>query len=288
FILLIAYWLHLPTFSFSRLIGGSQEMLMKFYECDVLNAIVLSSIIALIFLMLIPKMKILPYIYASLALFVFFMAPFIWQSNPFEGLPQIISAYFSHPPMSKFPLFHWSGYFFAGVAVTAWFMQFENKKKLATILAISGWGLMFLLYYTRAYTEAYPAVVNWWLASPAHSFFRLSGAIGVFSLLFLLEKFYKNNRVGDVLRLSGQESLFMYTFHLMIVYGSIVNLGLNYFLGPRLGPPETIFTFIAATVMTYWGAVVWNSFKTKSPVQARWLMVSFTILFIIGFIINPL
>ncbi|MGA2297003.1 MAG: heparan-alpha-glucosaminide N-acetyltransferase domain-containing protein, partial [FCB group bacterium] len=205
FILLIGYWLHVPALSLQKVLSLQPSQFMVFYECDVLHNIVISSLIALLVLMLSPKLKYMPYIFTVLALTFFFLAPYIWSLNPMSSMPSLIGAYFSKPPISKFPLFHWSGYFFAGAAITSFFMNAKDKKKFALWGALIGTVLMFTLYYTRAYTTGYPFVTNWWYASPGHSFFRLSCVIGVFSILYLLEKFFKENRIGDFMRLCGQE-----------------------------------------------------------------------------------
>jgi hypothetical protein len=60
-----------------------------------------------------------------------------------------------------------------------------------------------------------------WYPSPGHSLFRLGGVALVFALLFLLEKRLSTQGPAvRFLRLNGQESLWMYLSHIILVYGS--------------------------------------------------------------------
>ncbi len=286
-ILIIAYWLHFPALSLQKFFLLDYAGWLRFFECDVLQTIVYSSLIALIILMVTPKIKYLPYIFAVLALIVFLAAPFVWCSDPLMYMPPFFGALFAKFPISKFPLLPWSGYFFAGTALTAYFMSYENKKKLAQILAIVSVSLVFIIYNFNYYLNFYPSVTNWWHTSPFHSLFRVCGAIGAFSILFLLEKWYKDTRFGNAMKLCGQESLYVYVSHNMLVYGSIANYGMRTMIGNRLEVPGTILIIIGVAIGCYVTALGWNVLKAKDIKRARLVMAGIFALFVIIFLVNP-
>lgn len=287
FILIMGYWLHIPFFSLSRMMHAAPEQLLRMYECDVLHAIVFSSLIALFLLMIIRNLKVLPYIFGILALFFFLYAPIVWTWDPFSFLPAPIATYIVKRPLSKFPIFPWSGYFFSGAAITAIFYSVKDKRKFAWILSGAGFLTFIIMIILKDSSLTYPGYVDWWHVSPAHSFYRTSISAMAFALLFLVENRYSTTRIASVLRLSGQESLFMYIFHLMIVYGSVVNVGLNRIVGQQLGWPETAIMTFVICLICYMLAKVWNGLKYREHNKANWVMWSLSLTFIVIFILNP-
>jgi len=236
--------------------------------------------------MLVPKLKYLPWIYGFLALFVFFASPFILALDAMQSLPPFLGALFTGLPVSKFPLIPWSGYFFAGIALTAFFMASEHKRRVAWIYFIGGLLLALYFQYTKTWGVSYPEITNWWHASPGHSVFRLAGTVSVFGLLFLIEKHLKNSTTGNILTLSGQESLFLYVSHLLIVYNSS-GFGIKDFIGNGFGYSGTFLIFAGVTVLCYLTAFYWHKLKIADMKKAKRVMVLTAVLLIIFFIVNP-
>lgn len=285
-ILVIAYSLHMPSVSLAGFFKYDLHKWLVFFEVDVLQTIVYTSFIALFLLMIIPKIKYIPFIFGVVSLGIFFFAPYIISLNALNFLPPYFAAMISQD-ISKFPLLPWSGYFFGGVAITALFMQTENKKRLSYFYFIGGMIIMLLMYYTQEYTKGYPYVTFWWRGCPTHSFFRIFGSIMVFGLLYLIEDKYRNTKVGHHLVIAGQESLFLYVSHLMIVYGSAMNFGFKYFIGGRLEWIGSFLIFAAITIFCYTAAYFWHELKAKNMKKARILMIAVFTLLIITFIVNP-
>ncbi len=286
-ILLIAYWLHFPALSLDKLYKLTNADWISFFQIDILQTIVYSSLIAIILVLLIPDFRILPVIFLIFTFIFGFLAPIVLSWDSMSVLPPYIGTFFARYPISKFPLFPWSGYFFGGAALTAFFMSSENKKKLSIWLFSVFFVLMFLLFFTRDLTNYTDSFKEWWISNPAHFLFRLSCAIWVFSFLYLIENIYKNNQVGKVLRLFGQESLLVYTFHLLLVYGYVANFGMKYYVGNRLNWMGSFLIIIALWFFCYALAFAWKSIKEKDIKTARLVLVAVFLLFIIIFILNP-
>jgi len=287
FVILMGYWLHIPNLSLQRLLSYSPAELVSMFQCDVLHTIVIASVFALILLFVIRNNKYLPYIYLALAVIIIFISPPIRQMNSMSFMPPWLGTYFVGPPISKFPLFPWAAYFFAGAAFTALFYNVEDRRKFSIIVAISGFSVAAILFATRHITEGFMGVADWWQGSPQHTLFRLGGTVMTFSLLYLFENYYKNRKIGDVLRVCGQESLFIYIFHLMVVYGSVVNLGLKQFVGNNLDYYGTFLVTLTLCVANYWLAFIWNGFKSRSPELSFRVILSLSLLFLVVLIFNP-
>ncbi len=286
-ILLIAYWLHFPTMSFQRMWYLRWESWLSFFQIDILQTIVYSSLFALILLLLIKNLSVLKWIYGLIAIIVILTTPFVWDIDPFSFLHPFFASWIAKYPISKFPLLPWSAYFFAGAFFTALFFQTNDKRKLSLYLFIFSTILMFVLYYTREYTDIYPGYKSWWLVSPFHVLFRLSAAVSAFSLLYLVEEWYKDKRIGRALQLCGQESLYIYVAHLLLVYGSIAKFGMQYYIGSRLDPLSTIILILGIWVLMYYTALAWHQIKATNIKTARWVMASTFGLFFLIFLLNP-
>ena len=129
---------------------------------------------------------------------------------------------------------------------------------------------------------------DWWLCSPGDSFFRLSRIVVLFSLFFLLEEKIKSRpRLCRFFQGLGQESLFLYVGHVMVIYGTAVNVGLVDF-APNGFPPLAVFCiFILLTLVGYQLAMIWQSYKLAAPRQSRMTLATLFLFFLLLFILNP-
>jgi len=291
FILLVAYWLHIPEFSLQKLLISPPERQNILFICDVLHAIVMSSFLALALLMLVPSLRVLRWLFVGFALTFFFGAPFVWLLEPDTFLPRVLGAYLSRPPAAAFPLFPWCGYFFTGAAVTAFFTASPNKRRFAYVLIVVGLVLpavtLFIqLFSPFAWVLNYGWGQNWYLCSPGNALFRVGGTMLLYGILFLVQDQTAESRVGRWLRLLGQESLFVYVFHLMIVYGSPVNLGLGYFTGNSFKPIAVLIVTTAIVIAVYIATDLWHNFKRNEPRKQQRFLWAFGGLFATIFLIT--
>ena len=288
FILMMGYWLHMPVLSFAKLMNLTYTDFIKFMQCDILQVIVISSLLAVLLLLMIPKTKILPYIFIAIALGAFYSAPLMLAYEPMKHMPHYIGVFFATFPVSKFPLLHWSGYFFAGAALTAFLYRVENKRKFAIYASIGTIITLIVVFFIKSLPFTYPGYPDWWRCSPGHAIYRTSVVSLAFFFLYLIEDWYKNKKFTQVLVISGQESLYLYIFHLMIVYGSIVNPGLKIFVNARLEPMAVIILIIMICAFCYITAKVWHRIKEQDSKLAMRVMWTVAILFAAIFMVNPL
>jgi uncharacterized membrane protein len=277
-ILTLAYFIHLPVLSVFNLFNLDHQQVLIFAECDVLQTIVISSVFALILLLLTPSLKFLKYLSIALAIGFFFLTPLIWHWDPFTIFPTMIGSYFAPAPVSKFPLFPWSGYFFAGVAFTALFFDSKNKEKFAKIgIAVSLILGIILLETNTQFTNMF-GWKDWWQGFPTHSLFRTSGIILIFCISYLFEEKLKNMSIGRAFALVGQESLLVYIGHLMIVYGSVVNYGFIYMLGPRAHPLCVALITVVMCIFFYYASLCWNTIKREKSTMAHSMLYAISAL----------
>jgi len=278
FILIIAYALHLPVLSIFRLSELNHQQLLFWFECDILQNIVYSSLIALVLLLFTSKFEYLKYIYAILALIIIFITPLMLNINPYNSLPTFFASIIASTEFSKFGLFPWSAYLFAGAAFTQFFFSTEDKIQFcykAIIISIITIAICFL---TKDYFTALFNLENWWNGFPTHTLFRLSGIIIVFSLAYIIEKKVPYFKFLKLFTVPGKESLLVYYGHLLFIYGSIVNFGFNYLLGPRLHWTSATITIICMCIFFYFVSLSWNTLKKEKPKLATYTLLSIGLL----------
>lgn len=293
FILALAFWLHLPTFSLQRTLQASPAEFIQMMECDVLHTIVYSSLIALAISLALRRREIMLWVFGVLGFTAILLGPWVWSLDPFQFLPVWPATLLAEQPVSKFPMFPWSGYFFLGIVATALFKKLENPTLWAKRIAIGSLLLPFLLFASKNLPAipSYPFVMDWWQCSPGHSLYRLSGTVLLMMILYLFQDRIANSWLGSrlnaVLLLGGRESFFVYIFHIMILYGSVSNFGVFYLTHNTMNPFETLLMFLGLAATTFMLCSVWHNLKVSQPKEARRVLYAASIIFVVVYCLVP-
>lgn len=273
FILILAYMLHLPVLSIFRIPHLTYEQFLVWFECDILQNIVYSSLISLFVLLITPKFKYLKYIYAVLALCFIIFTPLVWRIDPLASLPAFLGTIVSDPSVSKFGLFPWSAFFLAGASFSQFFLDRTDKEKFAFITIMVSIVVVILCFATSDYLSSLIQWEDWWKGYPTHTLFRLATMIIFFCLAFLAESRLSAFKHLNFLAIPGKESLLVYYGHLLIIYGSFVNMGIAYMLGPRLHWSSVMLITIAMCTFFYYVSLSWQTLKSLRPNLSRQLMI---------------
>src|SRR5882724_6828970 len=166
----------------------------------------------------------------GVALLISLLTPPIWTVWRPHWLPWPIESYvdgvhnLGQPQAWLFPIFPWTGFAFAGLAVGFFLLSDWARKREAAVVLLAGMGGLGLIYMARwldARPEHLYPVYDFWHTSP--SFFLIR--VGL--LLIILAAVYAWCRWGagqwgfsPLLQL-GQTSLLVYWVHLEFVYGRL-------------------------------------------------------------------
>jgi len=289
FILGIGYSLQTPIFSYSYLVGANQAEWMRFLDSNVLQLIVMSSFFALTGLLLTRSLKRMIYYAWFMGFMIFVLTPLIW-SIPTESLlaiPDYLRMYVSTQPPASFPLFPWAGYYFAGYIATHYFMSASDKKRASNIYLIISIGLMLIVYgISRTDWTYYSQELNWWLVSPMHMLFRVAGALFLFALLFIVQETF-NGPLSRLLMLNGRESLVVYVGQGVILYGAGMQEIIRSIFPDEFQPWHIVVLTLSVIIFMTSYAFVWNSYKKKMPVHAKWTLYLGMTIYILIFFLTP-
>lgn len=274
-ILVIAYSLHLPFFSFRRLAEGvSVESWLKFYQADILHCIVIGWLFLLLSVVVIRSEVLFRRWLIGSGLVFVLVAPLMWNIDFHNALHPSLAAYLNGKHYSLFPIFPWLGFMIAGSYVA---MRFVSLSPLAEpkqfIVRLTVIGISSALVASLAALNILFGSVDW----QANPFFFFTRA-GVVLLLFVLCWYYAEKRHTErsfVVEVS-RESFLVYVAHLMVIYGKYIgdrNIAEVY--GGTFSPMECLIASLVLAALMVGLSKVWGWVKRSSVVFAR--AVSYTV-----------
>jgi len=271
FILAIGYWLHVPYWSFSKMMRLNENDLIQFLRADVLMCIAIALLISLLLALVIRNRKILVYVLGALGITVVLVTPPLYIIDARQYLPLWLAEYVNNRYRSLFPLFSWSAYSFLGTFFGYLYLKLKQsgkEKNLFAVMGISGPIMViagFALFYVPWSYYVYTDVAR---ASPRHFMMRLGMVFFLLTMTWLYEQ--KRKPEKSLMSILGQESLFIYGFHLLIVYGSQFT---PHNLAADIGQTLTYLPSFALTLLVIFIcsviAIGWHYWKRNYPKSAR-------------------
>lgn len=277
FLLLLGLWLHLPYFSFRKIVmEGTTDDYLQLFQSDVLACIGL-GLLALHGLIFFFKKESRFYSLVLITILtVCFLTPLVWDIDFLHSLPISIAQLMNSTHGSVFPIFPFVGFLFMGVIISWEFSVFAEQQReklfikrmmvLGAILMVAG------LVFDVLPFQIYPTY-NFWYTSPSYFIIR-AGAL----MLFTGACWYLANVItarNDLLTILGKESLFVYVLHLVVLYGSVVNPKMNIrsLVGASVGFLPSSGIIILFTLSMVITAVLWNYLKEKHFTYYRLIQI---------------
>jgi len=279
-LLILGYWLHLPAFSLERTLHASPDELRRLADCDILQTIAACSLLALAIGMFTRRSSIYRSIYALLCIVFAALTPWVWESELFRALPFVVGAYIAPQPLSKFPLFPFAAYFFAGAVLVPFLRDRSNR----TVCLIFGGSIALTLILM---VIGFSSPKQWWHSSPEHVEFRIAGTLAALAALQCGSERIRSWKLRSFLRLAGQQSLWIYVFHLLIVYGSVGGHRFSALLGKSLDPAACGLLYAAVTLVTCLSARGWAMLKAAMPEVVRIVVIAVIVIAIVIFLVLP-
>jgi hypothetical protein len=275
-VLAVGYALHLPFFSFNKLLSLTWEEWGVFWKIDVLHAIAV-SLLTLLGLVLVTRTPKKYFVSVSIlaALFIF-GSPAMYDRNLDHLLPEPVSNYFTAAHRSQFPLFPWMGFVLCGGLISqllVWWKETIEEKKIFTRFFAAGIILIVVSIIADVVPMTFFPEHNFWRASPGFFFIRLGIVMILLSTLWYWEKVSLSGR--SMVSIVGSESLVAYAGHLLAIYGMFWNnRSLAFIIGKTKTVPEVFVMTAGLITATIGVSYLWNRIKNWSMFYARVLMYS--------------
>lgn len=281
-IIVIGYALHLPYYSFSKIINKSTpQQLQSFFAVDVLQCIGFGLLFLFITRLLIKSDKAYHnFLIVSLAV-VTLISPFLWKIEFADFMPIVIANYFNRLHGSLFPIFPWLNFLLAGGIFAKYFVDARERieeEKFVKLSAITG--LIVLLFGHLFYSGLFPKTFTSILPNPVFFLERLGYILVLFYLCWIVDR--KTNAKNSFVMDASRESLLVYWLHLIIIYGVFWS---GKSLASKIGMTMNVIEAIGATILLIivmiLAAKLWGWAKKKNPkYSSLFVKVAVTVLLI--------
>ncbi len=288
-LLLIGYALHLPYFSLQKIVAeATPGEIAVWLQVDALHCIAATMLVLQLLVLFLKIEQKFILIIASAAVVVIFISPIIWSIDLTQYVPLWLVSYLNMGNNSWFPLFPWSGYILCGVIFSWLFInakEHHHAMKLMQNAVVTGVAVFTLsLIVVNLPFNIYP-LHDVWKVNPLIIFARLGFVLVVTSSVFFAEHALKiKPRIPQIM---GRESLFIYVLHLIILYGSVVNKGLQQIILPTLSVVQSTVVFFIVLVAITGFTYGWFQFKKRYKRSAVGMKFAVAGIFILLFLVRP-
>lgn len=288
-LIIIGYGLHLPFFSLQKIMTeATKTEIAVWLQVDALHCIAATLLILQTAVFILKAEKKFVVFTIIFAMSIIFLSPIMWATNFVDTFPLWLVSYINASNFSWFPIFPWSAYILCGVIFSSLFInakEHHHAVRLMEKTLVVGLIMFFgSLILVNLPTQLYP-YHDVWKANPLIVFARLGFVTVVTSGIFFAEHSFKINPV--IPQLIGRESLFIYILHLIILYGSVMNQGLQQIIRQTLSVVEASLAFMIIFVVIVVFVFGWNYYKKNYQLAAsltRWTAVG---IFFILFLLRP-
>jgi uncharacterized membrane protein len=265
-IIIIGYALHLPFFSFSKIINESTPQLIEnFLAVDVLQCIGVGLLFLFLTRLLIKSDKTYHYFLFASLIVVTAISPLLWKIEFAKYLPIAIANYFNRLHGSLFPIFPWLNFLLAGAVFAKYFVDARERneeEKFVRQSAITGFGLLFSghLFFSGLFSKTLTSIIP----NPVFFLERLGYILVLFYLCWIVDR--KTNIKNSFIMDASRESLLIYWLHLITIFGAFWGgKSLALIIGKTLNAFDaTVITIILISIMIAI-AKIWGWIKKKYP-----------------------
>ena len=217
----IAYLLVFPANRLMDLPFVSREGWQAFFQINILHVSGVTLIATIALMNLTRSNRVFAMVSLGIGIVILALSPLVNSIDWFAFLPEWLGAYFSFKHGSLFALFPFSAYMFLGVGVGAVLAEMPASKRERRFppfaFATGALALAVGLIGTYSPVTFYPAH-DYYLASPCFALIRIGCVMMFMGLLTYLYAYTR--RFEEYYSRLGKKSLYIYTSHLILLFGT--------------------------------------------------------------------
>ena len=284
-IIVIGYALHLPFYSFSKIIKETTPQLLEsFLAVDVLQCIGVGLLLLFLTRLLIKSDKVYNSFLIVSVVVVTFISPIFWKTEFSNYIPLFAANYFNRLHGSLFPIFPWLNFLLAGAIFAKYFVDARERNEEERFIYLSAiTGLVVLIFGHLFYSGLFSKSLTSILPNPIFYLQRLGYIFVLFYLCWIVDR--KTNIKNTFIMDASRESLLVYWLHLITIFGAFWGgKSLTTIIGNNLNALDSIIaTFLLITIMIL-AAKFWGWGKKKYPkYSSLFVKIAVIVLLIIFF-----
>ena len=253
-LLLIAlgYVLHLPLPALLAGDGVSPPALRELLAVDVLQCIGVSLLLLELTVVCAPSVRVWLCLVACAFVVFTFGTPWAYERAAADS--HAFAAYLGPQHGSQFPLWPWAAHMFAGVLAAAW----VASSRISAGRRLAGAAVGLLLAGRLLAAAATSGVVGN-VGIVVDHVYRLGGVVLLAAGLAWATR--RVRRPPTWLAVLATESLFLYVFHVLLVYGR--PWGLSAWLGSRLSLPAALTAALGVILLSAAAALGYRALRSR-------------------------
>jgi len=219
----------------------------------------------------------------GIAILISLLTPLIWTTWRPRWLPWPIESYIDgvhnlgQPQSWLFPIFPWTAFAFAGLAVGFLLLSDWARRREAAVFAMAGAAGVALVYLARWMdarpTQVYP-IYDFWHTSPNFFLIRVGLLLAILSATYAWCRWGAGQWGFSPLIQLGQTSLLVYWVHIEFVYGRL-SIVPKHGAGIRTASFGLVVICLAMLALSIWRTrwkarrrAVFNGGRASPPVPA--------------------
>ena len=269
-IFLAGYSLHLPYFSFYKVINKtSLPQLITWFNVDILQCIAAGLMLLLVLRIVIKSDKLFYGLIITITILISLISPVIWKIEFTDYLPVFFANYLNKSHGSFFPLFPWSFFLLAGAVFSRYYVISRNKNgEQYFIKQIFIYSIIVIAFCRLFLSGIFNTSLMTIRPNPFFLYERLGYvlSLGVFFWYYSVKRNTKKSFVLDVSR----ESLLIYWLHLEIIYSKVWGgKSLEELVSDTFNVLECSAATLLLIVLMIIVAKLWGSFKKKYQIYTK-------------------
>lgn len=271
FITLVAYCIHLQRYRLSEYLESkTPDLWARTLQVDILQCIVASLMIVQALLFLMRKRSLFAWGAGFLAAVVALLTPWMWNQDFRPSVPLAFALFLNPHGISLFPLFPWLCFVLSGSLAAHHFLdaveQTHEIRHMKNVFVIGALMIAGALA-AAAIPFSLPGRESFYTTSPLFVLIRLGSVLVISALLYGLEKFL--HFIPSWIQMAGQQSLLVYGFHLLLIFGVLRGKHLGPVIGLEFGYTACFAISGAVILLMLWLAKQWHRLKKNYPGHVR-------------------
>jgi hypothetical protein len=222
---------------------------------------------------------------------IVYAAPVLTEWSLDRDFPLWLRSALNTETGSPYPLAPFAAFIFSGVVVSLGFLHAESREqehRFMVWLLCAGFAAVIFAFVAQRIPLLSADEAQYWTVSPNFFWMRLGMLFIILSFLWFLEELLPHAVFPGWITSLGVESFFVYIFHLVLLYGWVINADLNLqaYLGGSLSFPLSLIVFVLFLPWMVFGAKGWRWLKKRHSVLHRGLLVWMTLTVFYAFLFH--
>jgi len=291
-LLVIGIFLHLPFFSYHKIVESTDPNIWtRILSFDALHLIGAGLLLLQIITLVLKRKSWLLWTSVLIIVVLLTLSPYLW-SHDLSGQNALIQVITDPSSGSLFPIFPWLTYIMFGFLIALYLngpgvYPTESRLRRLALIGVATMCISGAIHFVDAGSFSYFGKLHW-NVNPLVILFKGGALCALLAVFYKLENLLIGLRgTGSIglIEKAANQTLAIYVVHLLLLYGSPLNIGARTIIGAKSMTLllTLLFTFFFTLFVIALG-VLWGSWKRNPKIPEKRLKLGVTLVLLISFL----